>query len=396
MILISFLGTGNYQRINYKYKEKEYNSEYFTEAIANITKPKAIYLLQTKEAKNKHGSILSQRISYEEIIIPPGTTQNEMWNIFDKIVNNIPDNSEVVFDITHGFRSQPILALAAMVYLKALKNVTVKQILYGAYEAKDEQNTAPVFDLKPFLDLMDWSYGVYEFTRNGNTKEFRNLLSDAHRNTYIVKDEVKAKKLKVAGNILEEFSNAMSVVNINDMLTNANNFKMVLPKIIYDTKNILEAKPFGLLIDKVSERMNKMGTPYKKEEGTEFIRTNVEIIKWYIETEQFQQAITLMTELIITVKCVKNNENPYLYESRKKAAGIFGKEIETVKGGEKYGLEAKETKLFNKLGEVRNEINHAGMKEKTLEVTGTNQIKRIKEYFRDLEEYIEEELRNVN
>lgn len=396
MILISFLGTGNYQRINYKYGKKEYSCEYFTEALVHIIEPETIYVFQTNEAKNKHGGTLSKRISYKEIIIPPGNTRNEMWIIFDKIVSNIPESSEIIFDITHGFRSQPILALASMVYLKALKNVNVKQILYGAYEARDEQNNAPVFDLKPFLDLMDWSYGVYEFTKNGNTKEFRKLLSDAHTNTYSLNDEVKAKKLKVAGNILEEFSNAMSVVNINDMLVTAKNFKNAMPDIIKDTKNISEAKPFGLLIDRVKERMNKLGMPYNKEGGTEFIRTNAEIIRWYLDTEQYQQAITLMTEIIITVKCILNFENPYSFENRKREADIIGKEIEKVKNKEYSENElSKISILYEKLGKVRNEINHGGMKEEVLSTSGTNQIKRIKEYFKELEEYIEEELKDA-
>ena len=405
MIAVSFLGLGKknkdtdvyeYEKTKYEYGGKIVETCYFPYAVKEFTSPEKLAVIMTNKANEVHSERLREKCEYESIIISDGKTQKEIWDIFGKIADYVPENEEVILDITHGFRSQPVILLACLVYLKALKNVKLKKILYAAFEARDENNVTPVFDLKPFLDLMDWSYGVYEFIRNGNTKEFRKLLSDAQRNTYIFNDKIKAKKLKVAGNILEEFSNAMSVVNVNDMLATAKNYKNAMPDIIKETENISEAKPFGLLIDKVKERMNKLGMPYKEQEGKGFIKTNVEIIKWYLETEQYQQAITLMTELIITVKCILIGENPYSFENRKKAIEIIGKEIDMVKSGEKNRLETKESNLFGKLGEVRNEINHAGMKERTIDVKGTNQIKRIKEYFKELEEYIEEELVNAD
>ncbi|MBK6670629.1 MAG: hypothetical protein IPG46_13530 [Actinobacteria bacterium] len=80
--------------------------------------------------------------------------------------------------MTHGFRTQPMLMLAAAVYLRSTKNVTITEVLYGAYDARNEEtNTAPVFSLRPFLDLIDWSTAFEQWDRFGSLGAFVDVVA---------------------------------------------------------------------------------------------------------------------------------------------------------------------------------------------------------------------------
>lgn len=398
MIAISFLGLGKkkketgvfeYEHTKYEYGGRIVETCYFPYAVKEFTKPEKLAVIMTEKARTAHSDRLREKCEYETIIIPEGKTEKEIWEIFGEISDYVPENAEIILDITHGFRSQPVILLACLIYLKALKNVKLLQILYAAFEARDENNVTPVFDLKPFLDLMDWSYGVYEFVNNGNSKEFRKLLSEAHKSGDRFETRIKAQKLGAAGLFLEGLSNAMSIVNVNDTLINAEKFKKVLPEITTDTENINKAKPFGMLLDKVKQRVDKLGKPYTEKEGERFIESNLEILKWYIETEQYQQAATIMREVFVTANCINIGVNPYEKGKREEIEYKINSNIKKLQAGEQISSEeTKEANLFNNLGILRNGINHAGMNKEGLKINGTNQIKRIIKYFTELEEYI--------
>lgn len=399
MIAVSFLGLGaknketgvyEYKQTKYEYGGRVVETCYFPYAVKEFTTPVKLAVIMTETASGAHSERLQEKCEYESIIIPEGKTEKEIWDIFGKIADYVPENEEVILDITHGFRSQPVILLACLIYLKALKNVKLLKILYAAFEARDENNITPVFDLKPFLDLMDWSYGVYEFVNNGNSKEFKNLLINAHRNSYLSNNAEKAKKLLSAGTILEEFTNALSLINIKEALRASAEYKFFIPQITNDTENISEAKPFNLLLDKIANKLESVGEQYNENKNEEFIKSNLEIIKWYLETEQYPQAITLMNECFITFHCVKNGVNVYDRNEREVESKYLGSLIPNHREENKNysDFEKMTGELWNKLSELRNKVNHAFMRkenEKSKTVIG-----KTKSYFEELVKYIDE------
>lgn len=91
------------------------------------------------------------------------------------------EGDEVYFDITHGFRSLPMLGMVLMNYAKALKGIKVKAITYGAFDAlgsrfnieeripDPEQRIVPLLDLTGFHELQEWSIAADNFVKSGNT-----------------------------------------------------------------------------------------------------------------------------------------------------------------------------------------------------------------------------------
>ena len=54
---------------------------------------------------------------------------------------NVDFNDQVSFDITHCYRIIPIISLCAVLYLKALKNITVQHIFYGDVPLEKDFNS---------------------------------------------------------------------------------------------------------------------------------------------------------------------------------------------------------------------------------------------------------------
>lgn len=94
-------------------------------------------------------------------MIPIGANEEELWEIFKNIFETIGQEEELYIDITHSLRNIPIQLLAVISYARAIKNVTVNGIYYGAFEVgkfnEEGVKEAPILNLLTFLDILDWS-----------------------------------------------------------------------------------------------------------------------------------------------------------------------------------------------------------------------------------------------
>ena len=70
----------------------------------------------------------------KRVSIPEGKSEQEIWDIFQIVFEDLKPEDEVIFDITHAFRSIPMLAIVILNYSKVMKNITIGGIYYGAFE----------------------------------------------------------------------------------------------------------------------------------------------------------------------------------------------------------------------------------------------------------------------
>src|SRR5215813_14716663 len=118
MKLLSFLGTGNYSQVRYVWGQHAYDTDLFPEALAVWLMPSQVLMLLTKEAKQHQNwtnlqARLAGKVEPTAIDIPSGKSEAELWQIFEKLTGCLDEGDEVVFDVTHAFRSLPILTLLA-------------------------------------------------------------------------------------------------------------------------------------------------------------------------------------------------------------------------------------------------------------------------------------------
>lgn len=116
-----------------------------------------------------------------------------------QIASYLQEGDELYVDITHGFRSLPLYIMNLLIYIKNLsdKNIQIKKICYGMFEAKTSDGVTPIVDLTSIIQINDWITGAYAFKEYGHGYQIASLLQD-NRDIY---------------NKLTTFSNAM---NLND------------------------------------------------------------------------------------------------------------------------------------------------------------------------------------
>ena len=115
-------------------------------------------------------------LSYQDIAIPDGKDSEQMWEIFEVIFDELQEGDELYLDITNSFRYLPMLLVVLVNYAKLLKNVKVKAIFYGNYEARDkENNIAPIMDLLPLSVLQDWTLAASDYLRYGQVEKLFEL-----------------------------------------------------------------------------------------------------------------------------------------------------------------------------------------------------------------------------
>ncbi|MBV6479140.1 MAG: hypothetical protein HGGPFJEG_01901 [Ignavibacteria bacterium] len=389
MKAISFLGITDYKDIKYEFPEKNViSTPYFPFAVKEFYKPEEYFIFMTEDAKRKHFDSLSKLFSFNSVIIPSGKTEDEYWEIFDKIVDKISEEDEIIFDITFGFRSQPVLAISALTFLKTIRNIKIAKIIYGAFDAK-ENDKVPVFDLTPFIELMELSYAVHDFLKYGKADLLDKHMKYIQKYTHITKKDEKAKALSSMGKMLKELMESMSIVNTLEILKHANNIYNKTDELKKDLECITKTKPISLLFTTINKRIERIRNPEISNLDHSSMMKQIEIIRWFIDTNQYQQAITLMNELFLTSECISDSLDPLLKENRLDISKKLGDKIQELEKKNIPDNDKEKIDLWNKLSEIRNQINHAGIKPSAAKTNTL--IKNIKKQFVDLENYIKKQ-----
>lgn len=304
-VFISILGTGYYNRTKYYWEEKDdyVETRFVQEASLKLltkywTKNDYAYFFLTKAAKQinwispaqskdirvKDGERdtykgLDERIkgcglpySYAYKNIPDGNNEREIWGIFETVFNVLKEGDEVYFDITHAFRSLPMLVMVLINYAKYLKSIKVKKIIYGNWEGRDkETNLAPIIDLTSFTELQDWTSAAISFTKFGR-----------------VGDVIELIKTKNDSIELYDFS--------NDIISNRGLEILSAQKIVDLRKQLgkydVDIAPFNEIRNTIFSKLSH----YKQNNTINgFIA-----VDFCLENGLIQQGITLLQEFIVT------------------------------------------------------------------------------------------------
>ena len=183
---LSFLGLGpqdGYKETTYiKHNDKaKCETHLFPEAVARLYQPEKIVVFVTPLVRKDEKGYL--KYLHKELgsqfcpkNIPNGNSPTELWEIFNVCEKAVDEGDEIILDITHAFRSLPLLTFTVSAYLRQVKQVKLKRVIYGAFEAQDkDKNQTPIFDLTPFVRLLDWTNAVNIFQRSGDARPIANL-----------------------------------------------------------------------------------------------------------------------------------------------------------------------------------------------------------------------------
>ena len=262
------------------------------------------HLLQLKSNLEEKGKTLPP---YRLVDIPEGKSEKELWSIFNSIVAYIEDGDHLFFDITHSFRSLPMLAMVVLNYLRVVKNVIIKKIYYGAFETlgpipqvkeiKIKERHAPIFDLTPFVDLLQWTTAADHFIRTGNTL----LMTELTRRKTQPLLKMSKGQNEAAASLLN-LSKSLSTFT-KDLLTVAgpklsNDVFQVKANLEKSKEHAVGLPPLANLLDKILLEFSGTQSPQQIVQNTNLL------IEFCFKHGLIQQGFTLLDENLITYGCL--------------------------------------------------------------------------------------------
>jgi CRISPR-associated Csx2 family protein len=415
-IFLSMLGTGGYKECCYTINGVTSEPVRFVqEALVkrfcrSWDKDDRIFIFCTEEATRKNwedsGDIegLGSRLKniglsavIENVPIPSGKNESEIMEIFSTMINKIEKKDEVILDITHSFRSIPLLGAVVLNYAKTVKDISVKGIYYGAYEARDEKDgieIAPVFDLTIYDNLLDWARAVEIFRKAGSASEIKKLLGRSIGPIFKNKaNEVQeiAKYFSDFGNTLDNFCKDLLAVR-GPNIENFHGFSEKIEKI--EESELVP--PMISLLDLLKEKLK----PFDEARG---IDKSFEAVKWCIDHGMVPQAYILMEEAVISELCriwlmdpkeIKDREfwSSLLHViSRQKPDSEWEGELKERRQLAKdiisnCGESLREfAKVFDSLRGPRNDIAHGGWSESGSS-TAKSLIDKVEKKLKDIKE----------
>lgn len=227
--LISFVGTGKYDPTCYQLdSNRSCQTEYIAEALARIFEVDEVRLLATRGAREVHGEALQQRLTQAGITsrlidYPDGRDESELWGQFNILREQLltAAEDEILFDITHGFRSQPFFAGAALAVARATCSQPPSvRIYYGEWQKGVE--TAPIRDISVFLEVIDWSQALGLFLQTGVAAPSVVLgkrSEELHRRQQLAQGGREWPKFGKLVNALGAFSDDLAAVRIAALIT---------------------------------------------------------------------------------------------------------------------------------------------------------------------------------
>ena len=409
MKILSFLGLGSYRVTKYRppfQSNIEYcETKYYQEALAEFYKPDSCYIFLTqkvetvvpiktipsKEDPEKFIKIQEDKSNWEQLQelfelkfpeinlipvrnIPERNTPEDIWTIFKKVNECLEEDDNVIFDITHGFRSVPIVALLAMSYFRVARNIKIQGLLYGAFDAQ-ENGIAPTFNLLPVVGLFDWLTATDQFLKTGKGEDLAKLLENADGHTEALGDRIR------------EISQGLELLRPMDVMKASSELPEYIERAKPDLASVVP--PFTMLLDRIANEYGQFALAEPQDyqvNGKEALQKQLFEIEWYARKGLEVQAISLAREWLPSLLCYHFKLDPMDKINRDEmeilcCGGKIG-DRESIYRDDYKNIEKSKRNKINKLwndppctlAKLRNDVLHSGFRKNPKSVTEIKEV----------------------
>ena len=361
-VLITILGRGqflkelnkfDYQLAKYEIEGKIKETKLVSDFLKDIIEPDEVYIVGTdKSLWNIADEYMKD---YQRVIIPYGTSIDEFWEIFRIFSSLDVNDSEVYFDMTHGFRSIPFFVSTILNFLKIQKNVKIKGVYYGVFEAKKDGIT-PVVNMLPFIELNEWIEAANIFVNYSDGRKIKNLIDMKYSELvhYIQNkaDLFKYKEIKNIANELKIYTQDVGFAAVENYLESLNKIDEKIDKILEYPAGFEAFNFIVNLLDKEADYFKDLKKKWEK-----FLKVS----EIFFNKNRYAQSLTILRETI----------HYYIYENLDMNMDIkkFDEKISLII---KNDIDSKNPKFFteeflnnlDRVKKLRNVTNHAFLGEK--------------------------------
>jgi len=285
------------------------------------------------------------------IIVKYGLNEDEIkYNIkkiidefYDEFFENNNQKIDLNLDITHSFRSLPIIFQQVIQYFSLINEdkINYEGIYYGMLEVIKELEYAPIINLSKVAEIGKWANAAYSFKNFGNGYYLGDLIQTSNPSeSNIIKDfsdtinfnlifHVKGKIKQLNGILNKQYPTLGEVFIPNVIKDFTNNFK-----------NIVKDSEFQL-----------------------------NLAKWQFRKKRYGLSVIIFYEAIISWICEQENFSTTSYEDREKAKELLNE----------YPAIKKIIKDY-KINQIRNAVAHQIQKNFNVTTAIINLDKALKEF----------------
>ncbi|MCS6775372.1 MAG: TIGR02221 family CRISPR-associated protein [Chloroherpetonaceae bacterium] len=409
--MLSFLGTGSYRATHYRHPDGEevYETPFVQEALVEFYRPERLYVLLTpgaernipKDADRSNWEALRERLEGRvELVpvrgVPEGASEAELWQMFDLVTGCFEPGDRVIFDLTHGFRSLPVIALIAVAFLRVACDVRVEGLVYGAFEARDpETGVAPLYDLLPIVTLLDWTTATDQFLKTGDAGDLSVLLREVQGRWYRERSGVARSELPQHLNRLSDALEGVSAARALVRPLEATRALGALRGVLAEAAQEFDrwAPPFRLLLERVRQDCAAVAL-LEGAEPAEQVRAHRELIRWYLERRHYLHAALLAREWVVSVIALHAGGDWTDHAVREEVERALNAQARWEQGKEFQEAALRERvaalpevqretalRLWNRVGQLRNDLAHCGMRaEKVAAKKLANNLEGLREH----------------
>jgi CRISPR-associated DxTHG motif protein len=305
-IYISNLGLGqkNSNTGAYEYHETAYELEnrlssktrFVQVAELEILGPESfdkVLIVATKKAIETHFETLCDSMAHvgapkpTPIAIDEDMSPNGQWRWFEKLLDPIEDGDRLTIDLTHGYRSIPIIFTAAIHFLRKARSIELEAVYYGAFDRN--RGCVPIVDMKDFFYINEWAEAVSRLAEDADARKLARIAKNAP--PFQIKE--LGDKRVIDG--FDDLTDALRNVEVNHIAEKAVSIVTLLQE-IRKSSSIAG----GLLVDQAIgkfsslARQGQMSGKYDRA----YFGCQIEIIRMLLDHKHYMQAFTAMREMI--------------------------------------------------------------------------------------------------
>jgi len=288
---------------------KMMGTDYFDKVIIACTQKS--FDTHFENLKNQLENIGVSQIS--PLIIGEDMSSEGQWNWFEQILLYIDPNDELTIDLTHGYRSAPIVISAAINFLRRSRNIALNAVYYGAYEK--DKGLAPIVNMKDFYIINEWAEAVSRLVEDADARKLAELAKKTPEFQF---GELNDNELI---SIFDKLTNTIRNVDVNNVSGQANQAISLI-------KNKLQiASGTGkILLKLVLDKFSSLATeePLSGRYDKPYFTVQLEIIRLLLTHKLFMQAYTVMRELIASIGMIPFKIEGLKDHERREKRRIFG------------------------------------------------------------------------
>lgn len=393
VVFLSFLGTSRYDPVAYSMGGHVFPpTPYIQEVIARAHRESfesdgsAVKVFMTDEARKANWEIpegLKSRLysflspeKVQGIGIEAPSGESGLWKLFEILQAEIEPDSEIILDVTHGFRTIPLIGTVLTGYTRSLKRTKVSAIYYATNDS-DRKGCSEVVDLTQLERLMRWSGAVEAFLRRGDALDMERLASETVHSLLNRGDRAESQKLEraLASNLKDIYS-VLTTVRGNEIVSGEVFLKaqINLDKLSGITRSVT---PMAPLFRTIQDRL----AGFQKNSPANLLLA----VDLCIQYGLVQQGLTLLQESMVTILLAMEGLKDFNSKNFRRAVyrsfsflgtvSTDGKDyddprqdIELAKVAESImvnTLTQRLTPAYSDLSQKRNNINHASFNRDT-------------------------------